>query len=211
MPKKNLILSVVLALTTGACATIYQTPKFTEMKSNHRLVALLPFDVSISSARLPKDMTIEMLKEMEKDEGYNTQALFYIRFLKNSADFNTAFQDVDKTNAILAANNIGFEDLRTKLKEDLASLLGVDAIISGKIQREKPMSEAAAIAVGILVGFWGATNKVNIDLTIHDGRTGELFWKYSHQLSGSIGSSSEQLVKAFTRKIARNFPYFKSR
>jgi len=177
------------------------------MRQRHRLVALLPFDVSISTSRLPKDVTVEMLKKAEQDEGYTTQSLFYSRFLKNSADFDVAFQDVDRTNAILAKNRIGYEELRTALKEDLAKLLGVDAVISGKIQREKPMSEGAAIAVGILIGFWGATNKVNIDLNIHDGATGELFWKYTHQISGSVGSSSEQLVKAFTRKIARNFPY----
>lgn len=205
--KKFIPLAIVLSLSFGACATIYQPPQFFEMRQRHRLVAVLPFDVSISSTRLPKGMTIEMLKEMEKDEGFGTQALFYSRFLKNSADFDVAFQDVDRTNALLAQNKMGYEELRTALKEDLAKLLGVDAVISGKIQREKPMSEGAAIAVGILIGFWGATNKVNIDLSIHDAATGELFWKYTHQISGSVGSSSEQLVKAFTRKIARNFPY----
>jgi hypothetical protein len=168
---------------------------------------VLPFDVTISTTRLPKDMTVEMLKKMEQDEGFTTQSLFYARFLKNSADFAVSFQDVDKTNALLAKNKIGYEELRTALKEDLAKMLGVDAVISGKIQREKPMSEGAAIAVGILIGFWGATNKVNVDMTIHDGATGELFWKYTHQISVSVGSSSEQLVKAFTRKIARNFLY----
>jgi hypothetical protein len=205
--KKAILLSLALAFLAAGCATVYQSPEFFEMRAKHRLVALLPFDVSISSTRLPKGMTIEMLKEMEKDEGFGTQSLFYARFLKNSADFAVSFQDVDKTNAILAKNNIGFEALRTTSKEDLASLLGVDAVITGKIQREKPMSEAAAIVVGVLIGFWGSTNKVNVDLTIHDGPTGELFWKYTHELSASIGSSSEQLVKAFTRKIARNFPY----
>ena len=205
--KKLIPLAVLLSLSFGACATIYQPPQFYEMRQRHHLVALLPFDVSISTTRLPKDVTVEMLKKAEQDEGYMTQSLFYSQFLKNSADFDVTFQDVDKTNALLAQNKIGYEELRTALKEDLAKILGVDAVISGKIQREKPMSEGAAIAVGILIGFWGATNKVNIDLNIHDGATGELFWKYTHQISGSVGSSSEQLVKAFTRKIARNFPY----
>jgi hypothetical protein len=209
--KKTIILVVLVTLFLAACATVYRSPQFYEVRQKHQIVALLPFDVTISSTRLPKGMTIEMLKELEKEEGFGTQALFYSRFLKKSADFSVAFQDVDKTNAILAKNNIDFADLRTYAKEDLARLLGVDAVITGKIQREKPMSEAAAIALGVLVGFWGSTNKVNVDMTIHDGATGELFWKYSHQLSGSIGSSSEQLVKAFTRKIARNFPYLLER
>jgi len=209
--KKSIILVVIVSFFLGACATVYRSPQFYEFRQKHRIVALLPFDVSISSTRLPKGMTIEMLREMEKDEGYGTQALFYSRFLKKSADFAVTFQDIDKTNAILAKNDIDFTGLRTFTKEDLARLLEVDAVISGKIQREKPMSEAAAVALGILLGVWGPTNKVNVDLTIHDGATGELFWKYSHQLSGSVGSSSEQLVKAFTRKIARNFPYLVER
>jgi len=205
--KKAAVLAVAAALSLGACATVYRAPRLNELRRTHRVVALIPFDVSISSARLPKGMTLEMLREMEKDEGYNTQALFYARFLQKSADFSVAIQDVDKTNALLAQSGVAFEDLRTVTREDLARMLGVDAVISGKIQREKPMSEAAAVALGVLIGFWGPTNKVNVDLTIHDGATGELFWKYSHQLQGSVGSSSEQLVKAFSRKIARNFPY----
>jgi len=209
--KKAIVLVILAAFSLGACATVYRSPQFYEVRQKHRVVALLPFEVSISSARLPKGMTVEMLREMEKDEGYNTQALFYSRFLKKSADFTVTFQDIDKTNALLEKNKIDFTSLRMFTKEDLARLLGVDAVISGKIQREKPMSEAAAIALGVLIGFWGPTNKVNVDLTIHDGATGELFWKYSHQLSGSIGSSSEQLVNAFTRKIARNFPYLVER
>ncbi len=209
--KKTIVLVFIAAFSLGACATVYRSPQFHEIRPTHRVVALLPFDVSISSTRLPKGMTVEMLREMEKDEGFGTQALFYSRFLKKSADFTVAFQDVDKTNAILAKNKIDFANLRTYAKEDLARLLDVDAVISGKIQREKPMSEAAAVALGVLLGFWGPTNKVNVDLTIHDGASGELFWKYSHQLEGSVGSSSEQLVKAFTRKIARNFPYLVKR
>ncbi len=209
--KKALFLAVILSMTFAACATIYQNPELQAIRQRHRQVAVLPFDVTISTSRLPKDVTVEMVKKLEEDEGFTTQSLFYSRFLKNSADFSVTFQDVDRTNAILAKNRIGYQELRTALKEDLAKTLGVDAVISGKIQRERPMSEGAAIALGILIGFWGSTNKVNIDLTIHDGTTGELFWKYTHQISGSVGSSSEQLVKAFTRKIARDFPYNVSR
>ena len=122
--KKLIPLAIVLSLSFGACATIYQPPQFYEMRQRHQLVALLPFDVSISTTRLPKDVTVEMLKKAEQDEGYTTQSLFYSQFLKNSADFAVAFQDVDKTNALLAKNKIGYEELRTALKEDLAKLLG---------------------------------------------------------------------------------------
>ena len=203
---KAVFLTSIMLLSVG-CASVYRSPNFYEMREGHRLVAILPFDVSISSARLPKGMTVEMLRELEKDEGYTTQALFYSRFLARSGDFTVEFQDVDRTNTILLRNDLDYESIRMMLKTEIADLLGVDAVISGKIQRESPMSEAAALALGIVFGFFGSTKKVNVDFNIHDGQTGNLFWKYNHQVSGSIGSSSEQLVKSLTRKIARTFPY----
>jgi hypothetical protein len=55
------------------------------------------------------------------------------------------------------------------------------------------MSDGAAIAVGLLAGAWGATNKVQTTINIHDGASGDLLWKYDYQASGSVGSSSTQL------------------
>ena len=85
--EKLIPLAVILSLSFGACATIYQPAQFYEMRQRHHLVALLPFDVSISTTTFPQDVTAEMLKKAEQDEGYATQSLFYSRFFKNSADF----------------------------------------------------------------------------------------------------------------------------
>jgi hypothetical protein len=86
----------------------------------------------------------------------------------------------------------------------LCKLLGVDAIISGKTTMSKTMSEGAAIAVGLLVGAWGNTNKATAALTIHDG-TGDLMWKYDHDFGGSVGSSAESLTHTVNENASKNF------
>ena len=73
----------------------------------------------------------------------------------------------------------------------------------------RPMSEGAAIAVGLLVGFWGNTNKVNATLTVHDSAEGKLLWKYDYAASGSVGSSSKSLSNALMRNASKKFPYRK--
>jgi hypothetical protein len=79
--------------------------------------------------------------------------------------------------------------------------------MQAKTVSEKPMSEGAAVAVGLLVGFWGNTNKVQTAINIHDGKSGELLWKYDYEASGSVGSSTNKLVDALMRNATRKFPY----
>jgi hypothetical protein len=86
-------------------------------------------------------------------------------------------------------------------------MLGVDAMISGTIRRSQPMSTGAAIAVGVLFGVSGETNRVDVNVNLHDGATGKLLWKYDHHESGALGSSSEGLAKSLMKGISKKFPY----
>jgi hypothetical protein len=89
----------------------------------------------------------------------------------------------------------------------LATILGVDAVMQDRLNLEKPMSEGAAVAVGLLIGAWGNTNQVNTTINIHDGKSGDLLWKYDYEASGSVGSSTDKLVDALMRNATKKFPY----
>ena len=80
-------------------------------------------------------------------------------------------------------------------------------VMQDRLNTEKPMSEGAAVAVGLLVGAWGPTNKAQTTINIHDGTSGDLLWKYDYEVSGSIGSSSTKLVDALMRNATKKFPY----
>ena len=121
--------------------------------------------------------------------------------------YTVKFQDITRTNALLKNAGVGYRDLQTKDRAELAKILQVDAVMQDKARMDKPMSEGAAVAVGLLVGAWGATNKVETTINIHDGKSGNLLWKYDYEASGSVGSSSTKLVDALMRNASKKFPY----
>jgi hypothetical protein len=210
--KKFAFLFAIAFLALRCAPTIYTAPGFERIKRDHEKVAIVPFSVEITMKKLPKDMTQQQLEDQKKSNGYSMQSEIYSQLLRQASkgrNYTVEFQDVDKTNSLLKEAGIGYEDVRTTSREKLAQILGVDAIISGNMVQEKPMSDGAALAVGLLVGYWGTTNHVTATMNIHNKGDGKLLWKYDYEASGSVGSSTQNLAEALMRKASKKFPYQK--
>lgn len=198
-------------LLISACGPkIYKSTAFDDVTAKHKIVAILPADVSISLR--PNQSKKTSVEEMEKNRqatGYAIQDKMYSWFLRRSDKFKytVRFQDVSKTNSLLKDAGISYADLRDKSKESIAKILGVDAVISNVTRMDKPMSEGVAVAIGLLVGAWGSTNNVTTTINIHEAKQGDLIWKYDYVAHGSVGSSPENLVNALMRNASRKFPY----
>ncbi|MFN8280987.1 MAG: hypothetical protein U0V49_11975 [Saprospiraceae bacterium] len=208
---KNLYLLFFMAGLLVACGPqIYKAATLEQSKKKVRTIAIIPFAAQIDIGKLPKGVTAESIHESEVKTGYDLQSQVYSEFLKRSSkdNYTVKFQDIDKTNAILKKNNISYDGLGEKQKSELCKLLSVDAIISGNVKMSKPMSDGAAVAIGVIFGAWGTTNETTVTLNIHD-TTDELQWKYDHIASGSVGSSSERLAKSLMVNVSRKFPYKK--
>lgn len=210
MKQCYLIFISLVVLAFGCAPKIYKNPEFDSKTAAHKLVAILP--ASVSMTLRPNDMkkiSREQLDEMQVKTGKSIQNNMYSWFLRRSEKFKYTvnFLDVSKTNSILLKNDINASNMETKTKEELAALLGVDAVITTNVTMDKPMSEGAAVAMGVLLGTWGSTNQVNTSINIHDAKDGTLVWKYDYAYSGSVGSSTENLVNALMRNASKKFPY----
>lgn len=204
----------VLSIVLFSCGPkIYKSSDFSGALSKHKSVAILPAQVNISlRPNEAKKLTPEQIEEMATKTGYDIQEKMYGWFLRRSEKFGYTvnFQDVTRTNAKLKEAGIKYADLKNTDRAQLAKILGVDAVIQDRASMEKPMSEGAAVAVGLLVGAWGSTNKVQTTIDIHDGNSGNLLWKYDYEAQGSVGSSTTNLVDALMRNASKKFPYAKS-
>jgi hypothetical protein len=203
---------VGLAALAHAFAQKYVHPQFAEVTKTHKVLAILPFKVSIDMKHLPKSMTVEMVRESEKEEAVEFQRQFYSRLLQKSAEegYTVGFQDVDQTNALMARAGWSPESLATHTKAELAAVLGVEAILSGSVHQTQPTSTGMAVAQTLLIGFSGSTQRVDINITIHNGVDGQLLWSYDHTDKGGITNSVEAMIKSLLKKVAGNFPYRKS-
>jgi hypothetical protein len=210
MNRNTLYLLILLFFFYGCAPVIYKVKDFSSKTATHKTVAILPADVLIQLR--PKEMkntTAEQILRLEEQTGKTIQDKMYTWFLKRSDKYKytVSFQDISRTNALLLQAGLDYDHIHTKTKDELARILEVDAVISTKATMEKPMSEGAAIAVGLLIGSWGNTNQVQTAISINDAIKGELIWKYDYFASGSVGSSPERLVNDLMRNASRKFPY----
>ncbi|MFC6996525.1 hypothetical protein [Rufibacter roseus] len=207
-----LLLVALFISVSGFAQTreIYTNPSFNTLAKEHKTLAILPFDASIGlRPNQMKNMSPERLKEMEKNEGLAVQSALQTYFLKVSSkdDYFVNFQDANTTNAILLKNNVTAETIKSFTPAELAKLLGVDGVIMGTFSTDKPMSDGAALALGLAVGFYGATNSGKTGINIYDGATGELLWKYEKTLSRGLGSDTNSIINTIMRKASKKFPY----
>jgi hypothetical protein len=217
MKTKNLfLLLTALLLSVGSFAQnreIYTNPNFKNLAQNHKTLAILPFQAKIGlRPNQMKNITPEKLREMEINQGMDVQSALHTYFLKEKGKdgFTVSFQDATRTNALLLKNNITEENIKSFTPEELARLLEVDGVVTGTFETDKPMSEGASLALGLMVGYYGSTNSGKAVINIYDGASGELLWKYDKALSRSYGSDTNSIILAIMRKASKKFPYSKA-
>lgn len=204
---------VMLASTllTACGPKIYLANDFGAYAPKHKVVAVLPAAVTMElRPNQAKRTSAEQQRDVEFKTGLDFQERIYAWLLRRSQQqrgFTVQFQDIMQTNAKLRESGIPFEELRAHSPQELAQILGVDAVLTTNVRTTKPMSDGAAIAVGVLVGAWGATNQANITVNIHETQEGKLLWKYDYLAAGSVGSSTENMVNALMRNASKKFPY----
>lgn len=214
MKAKILTIFFLLTALAGYSQTkeIYTNPDFAQIAKDHKILAIIPFKASVKlRPNQIEKMGQDQYAKLQIEEGKSVQSALQTYFLnkKNNEGFTVTFQDVAKTNALLLQNNITEENIDHYTSEDLAKLLNVDGIISGTLNTDKPMSDGASVALGLLVGFYGATNSGKCTINVNDGKTGILLWKYEKTLARSLGSDINTVINAMMRKAARKFPYIK--
>lgn len=212
--KKALFTAVIafIGLTVFSQTNLYENPRFDEIAKNHKIIGIIPFKASVTlRPKQMKDITPEQLSKMEKAEGEGIQSAMYSWFLKREkrGDLSVKLQDISTTNALLKKSGITIENYEEYTPKELATIMGVDAIIMGTFETTKPMSEGASVALAVLVGFYGSTNKAVINLFIYNAEDGEVLVNYHKAISGSIGSSTEDLVNILMRKASRRVSYTK--
>jgi hypothetical protein len=213
--KKTLLILTIIFCNVLAKAQyenskqVFSSPKLEALVKTHKLVAILPFETTMSYKKQPKDFNLEANKAKEKAMSTSIQSSMYTFLLRKSDNYTVEFQDVDKTNILL--KKAGMTDKLADFgKDEIAKVLGVDAVISGKFETEQTKSEAGAIVTTVLFGGLGSkTGSGALTMTINDGASGDLLWRLYKSMNDSVFSSSDELIDRMMRKVSRNFPYSK--
>ncbi|WP_443937210.1 hypothetical protein [Pedobacter sp. MW01-1-1] len=189
---------------------IYESPKLKTEITTHKVVAILPFTTKISYKKIPKNFNAEANLNQERTMSKSIQSSMYTFLLRKNSNYYVEFQDVEKTNILLKKAGV-LDKLDETTKDEVAKILGVDAILGGSFETEQSKSEAGAIASAVLMGgFGGKTGSGTLTLTLNSGSTGELLWRFFKTMDDNISTSTDDMVERMMRKVSRNFVYTKS-
>jgi len=212
--KKIFTLAIAfLTLTAGAGAQVfgkvYEADSLKQLIAGHKTVAVIPFNYKITLKKMPKGMTQDDIKMQEEKGSLSAQNSFYTYALQKVEKGETIVQvqDIARTKVLLLRDSITEKNISAYLPEELCRILGVDALITGDIIASQPMSEGAAVATTMLVG-WGKTNQAKASIKVYS-KLGKLLWSYGKEVSGGLGSDDSDMIRILMRKTANRFPYFK--
>ena len=189
---------------------IYESDKFDELSRDHQVLAIIPF---FTKLELKENNSKEESRRLAEIEGYAVQDALetYFGRGKKKKKFSVEFQNTDDTNALLAQNNITYENIDTYTIKELSEILGVDGIISGNLDTNILLSKGIPEGFSLIDYFLGDADYGRIGIKISDGKTGKLLWKYENEINKKSGKNTEDLIDKMMKKATRKFPYDKER
>lgn len=175
----------------------------------HEILAILPFKISADNKPSIDEINTESFDLSNKSLGYTTQKIAYISFLDQfgKKKYNVEFQDIDQTNALLRKNHIQYEDLESRDKSELCTLLGVDAIVWGDIHSSKPLIDESETTQNN--SRKPIQNKVDSSIRIYSQRDGQPIWSYNYNVPVVAGNNVQSLIRGMMQNISLQFPYKK--
>lgn len=228
--KKNLLpgFIAVFLLFLFSCSNKYYTASnFEEKTEKHKVVAILPAEVTLSG-KLPKNLTPEDIAKAEERESIDFQYALMNSILNhaNTKKYITTvnFQDINTTQKILEQNNISVRDSWKKDDEELAKILGVDAVIRMNIRKQRYMSDEASYGVGMakqVIYKTGLGSKVPVPSSV--GKTYDIYatcnllsdnqtlWNDNYKRSTDYDTAPNVIVEWITDDFGTNFPYKEKR
>lgn len=221
MSNQKVFILLLLGGMFVACKSSGKVANFDSVTSSHQRIAVLPLESKIKLTDKQKvNVSDDEISKLELEQGKEVQEAVE-RYLLDKK-LRVTIQSSNMTNAKLKDNKIDIKNIQDQDYTKLARLLGVDAVVAGSIETEKPMTDATATAIDVakrletayLGTRFGAavntsTNKGKCSLSLFDGKTGDRLWTYSEDIEKSKGSTTSDVINALMNKGARNFPYRK--
>ena len=219
--KRSLLLFIGLVLAFISCSHKYYHSFFDQQTVNHKIVAVLPVEM-VFTGKQPENLTPEDIARIEELESKNFQYSLYNSILRyaNSKKYFTRInlQDLVITQKLLEENGISYRDVWKKDDKQLTAILGVDAIVRMRIQKQRYMSDAASYGIG--VGRQIIYNAgIKIPVPYIPNKTNDIYascdivcnnltlWNDNYKRASDWNSPSNLVIENITDNFGRHFPY----
>lgn len=222
---KNSLLFAFVILFLASCTPYkkYTTAAYYREAPTHKKIAVLPAE-TITTGRIPEDLTEEKLLQIEEGESIAFQASLYNQLIRQSGirpkDIYIDIQSYQDTNKKLLNAGISIKDSWKTSSQELARILQVDAIVRTRVEKEYLLSVEESVGLEVAnillaninaplpIGYIdNSTSDVFISNSIVTANDNTTIWSQSLILATKWDISHNDIVNNATRTAARRFPY----
>lgn len=223
----SMALGLVALLGSSCRHPYFVADNFKTVTANHKTIAVIPVEMHFTG-KPPEKLTKEQVAEIEVAESQAFQVSLYNEILRSTKNgknpIRVNLQHYSSTVQLLKDKNIGIRDAWQKTPEELCKILGVDAVVKARIEKEKLMSDlqsygiqvATSIVMAVtdywLVPWYGVSSKskeVSADYSLLNGQDGATLWSISFREGADWRQPSNEIIDRISRRAARSFPYRK--
>lgn len=220
---KKLLLLSLSAILLFSCRSANQSTSNDADLYQVKSIAVLPVQVNYTGT-VPKKMTQAMLDSLAQVQGLQFQQALQ----RNMMRFNggkkkiqgVSIQSIDKTNSLLQQNNLNVKAAFAKDPDELANVLGVDAVVKMNVTSNRLMSDLASLGIGVLdnILFFGTNVNPGVTLGLNNKtadviancvllKNGKTLWTANYDRPTDWNTSVYTVMDRVTTKMGRGFPY----
>jgi hypothetical protein len=217
---KNLLLCVLLITLFSSCGgkNYYLSPSFKSKAQAHKTIAVLPYAVMTNGTQ-PKDLTPERKLKIEEEEALAFQQSLYNSLTSNLGKSRLQIQLPNKTNNLLRAKGISLTRVAQSNPEDLAKMLGVDAVVFATVIKNRYLDDLTSAGIsagsrvlsfatkGLVEGASSKTNDVKLTCSLIEARDGDVLWKIDGDATADWSKTANVVIDRLNQVLSVDFPY----
>ena len=216
------LVSVIFIL---GCKPYYLATGFDSKTVDHKTVAILPFEI-IFTGKIPEELSPEEIVSIEEAEAMAFQMSFFQEVLNSTRggkkQIRVDLQHYYKTNEILVGEDIRIHDSWQRSPEDLAGILGVDAVIRARIVKTRFMSDLTSFGIDVGLSIVNAisnysfspflpgmvkSKEIDTEYSLFDKSDGTTLWSITFGADADWRSPANEIIDDINRRAAKKFPY----
>lgn len=216
----------VLVLASACSKSYYLSSDFKKTAQQHQHLAVVPTEMVLTGV-MPENLSKNDLLALEEAESVAFQTSLFNQLLRNPKakrkNVYVDFMSVDKTNELLAEKGVNIRDSWKKTPQELAQLLGVDAVVRARVEKTRYMSDLVSMGLNlgkkllnVLTGFKSAafipgdidkTSDIHARCQAVDSEGGNVLWSMTLTAETDWNDPATEVVDGISYKMAKTFPY----
>jgi hypothetical protein len=188
--------------------TAVTSAQFQLLSRSHQVIAILPVEVHIAQEK--PGPASRQLRHRALVEAKNFYCLLFAFLQRQKSDYAHPLQvqDIALTQRLLESQALDAAALRQLPPARLAALLGVDAILFCRINREEKLVAEASFRHNLkrisgLAGPSAGTATAHL----YDGKTNEQLWQFQGLLTANLGRNIDETIRSVGSMVAHELPY----